>query len=161
MHTDKTKKRIDIRSKPTNKLIGIKSSQKKMANKETSSAFARFASKVNAVIHERNTHNKPLDSELIKSLKLLTCDVCGKVFMSKYHLVTHISSHTNAKHFPCDHCGKKFASRSNLKVHIKIHDGRSKMLRCPYERSCEKMFSHKSEVKQHSVSHSSKWEYFI
>ena len=116
----------------------------------------RFATKVNVVIHERNVHNKPLEMELIKSLKLFSCDKCGKVFISKYHLFSHISSHTNIKHFPCDECGKKYASRSNLIVHKKIHEGNNKKFRCPYEPTCEKRFSHKSEVKQHKVTHSSK-----
>ena len=112
------------------------------------------------VVHERNSHSQLLDHHVIKANKLLPCQICGKVFMSKYHLQTHTSSHSKVKMYPCDLCGKKYASKSNLTSHKKIHDGNNKVFGCPYDTSCEQRFSHRSEVKQHRVIHTSKYELY-
>lgn len=118
---------------------------------------ARFASRVSLVAHERNVHNKPLDPQEIRDNKLLPCDKCNKVFMAKYHLKTHMSSHSNEKLYSCDQCGKSYSSRSNMKAHMRIHDGSSKKFNCPYDENCGMRFSHRSEVKQHRVAHISKF----
>jgi len=118
-----------------------------------------FANNANRLVHERNSHSQLLDHHVIKANKLLPCQICGKVFMSKYHLQTHTSSHSKVKMYPCDLCGKKYASKSNLTSHKKIHDGNNKVFGCPYDTSCEQRFSHRSEVKQHRVVHTKIKEY--
>ena len=109
------------------------------------------------IAHEHNIHSRPVDPAELGTQKLYSCGVCGKVFLAKYHLLTHKSRHSRQKLFPCDQCGQRYSSRSNLKAHKRIHNGDSKIFNCPYDVNCSKRFSHRSEVKQHKVMHFSKF----
>ena len=59
------------------------------------------------------------------------------------------------KHFQCPVCEKWFGRKSNLTAHRRHHDGTALRYPCPVP-SCGKLFSHPSEVKQHSSVHTGK-----
>ncbi|KAI5706690.1 hypothetical protein M8J75_010468 [Diaphorina citri] len=76
--------------------------------------------------HLREAHNENASSRPKgKLLQLYTCNVCGKLFKSKYLLKTHSWTHsTNEKQFRCDvpDCNAKFKLGKYLAIHKKnIH----------------------------------------
>lgn len=48
-----------------------------------------------------------------------SCSMCGKRFMTRGHLKTHLMIHTGERPFVCDAdgCGKTFARKERLEVH--------------------------------------------
>lgn len=56
--------------------------------------------------------------------RLLTCDLCGRVFDRPSSYTVHMRTHTGERPFACGLCGKEFAVRSNLNRHLKTtHSG--------------------------------------
>ncbi|XP_050311645.1 zinc finger protein 468-like [Anthonomus grandis grandis] len=49
------------------------------------------------------------------------CEVCHKIFHSKYLLFMHQNIHTKELQFPCGLCGKVFFTRSDYRTHKMIH----------------------------------------
>eukprot|EP01083_Nonionella_stella_P039588 107654_1 len=49
----------------------------------------------------------------------LECDVCGKVFATKYNVVLHKTVHTDERPFSCEYCDKTFKIQNYLTTHIK------------------------------------------
>jgi KRAB domain-containing zinc finger protein len=83
------------------------------------------------------------------------CDVCGKTFINKGKLRTHMRTHSNSKPYTCDICGKAFRQRIHLNAHNEIHSGKK-----PYECDiCQKAFSRRESVKQHKNIHSAESTY--
>ena len=66
-----------------------------------------------------------LDSLPASVSRELSCDVCGKLALSKAGLASHKRSHVNAALPPqtttCNQCGKVCKSSGGLKRHMKIH----------------------------------------
>lgn len=57
--------------------------------------------------------------------KLLSCDVCGKTFISKAHHRRHIRVHTGETPFACGFCGRTFKWLSSYKCHLVSHGKKS------------------------------------
>ena len=57
-----------------------------------------------------------------KRVPAITCDMCGKEFLSRYEYKRHYRTHTDAKPYTCTVCLKSFNDKSNLRQHSKIHD---------------------------------------
>ena len=62
------------------------------------------------------------------------CDFCDKVFANKYHLASHLVTHTGERSFECRYCQKSFGRRSTLRAHMTTHTKTSNFM-CPL---CEK-----------------------
>ena len=70
------------------------------------------------------------ESEVIKHEKIHnrteTCEVCGKIFSSKYLFGKHIRTHIGESHlYSCITCGEGFSQKSALNRHRKIHSDQS------------------------------------
>ena len=64
------------------------------------------------------------DKEIMKNViqderKDYKCDNCGKSFVHKYSLKTHVETiHEKSKSFKCNVCNKNFTQKGNLVKHI-------------------------------------------
>ncbi|XP_066145922.1 gastrula zinc finger protein XlCGF26.1-like [Euwallacea fornicatus] len=78
-----------------------------------------------------------------------SCAICNKTFAHSGSLVTHSLQHKGQKLFQCRICTKSFSQVSHLKVHQRTHSG-ERPYSCPY---CEKTFSLKSNLTVHIRTH--------
>ena len=124
-----------------------------------------------------------------ENVKKFTCDICKKIFNTKFHEKSHITE----KEFPCSLCSKKFKSERYVKMHIyNTHNKRNgKALTSKVESGvcdicgkwfrfkcnairhreihfeekrfdcsiCHMKFRHSSSLKRHMLSHQGKAEY--
>ncbi|XP_053976200.1 zinc finger protein 320-like [Hylaeus anthracinus] len=108
----------------------------------------------------------------------LTCKECNAVFTKKYHLATHMTTHTGVLH-KCDECNKSFTDFRKFKRHKENHKSEQKLypctvsgcsevfgkwaLLCAHRRTqhvnnyrckdCDKVFLHKRHLRYHSQVH--------
>ena len=104
---------------------------------------------------KRGRAKRPASSNNNKSQKsnqLLTCDVCGKHFVSFTRLESHTKTHTKARPFECPECGKTFTVRYSLICHTRTHT-REKPYVCGI---CKARFSQASSLKTHQIFKHSK-----
>ncbi|XP_067003388.2 uncharacterized protein [Anabrus simplex] len=102
---------------------------------------------VSVKMNENDTKMEPL----FQDKKFFCCDMCGRVFSARPHLVIHIRSvHNHEKPFVCPTCGTAFAHRSTLTVHVRGHTG-EKPFSCDH---CDRKFTKKGNLNLHLQVHS-------
>ncbi|CAB3262383.1 unnamed protein product [Arctia plantaginis] len=73
------------------------------------------------------------------------CEICDKIFSSKWLAERHLITHTGKKNFECEYCSKKFAKKYTLDIHVKTHLDERKHA-CP---ECESAFVQKISLIKH------------
>ncbi|XP_053122333.1 zinc finger protein 82-like isoform X2 [Hemicordylus capensis] len=53
--------------------------------------------------------------------KLHKCQECGKKFVYKWQLISHLKGHTDEKCYQCPRCGKKIEHEASLREHCRKH----------------------------------------
>ncbi|XP_072219518.1 uncharacterized protein [Leuresthes tenuis] len=87
--------------------------------------------------------------------KPYSCKICEKRFSRRSHLLSHMTTHTGEKPYPCKICGKRFSQSSNLLCHMTTHTGEK-----PYScKICGKRFSQSSSLLRHMTTHTGEKPY--
>ncbi|XP_069676003.1 gastrula zinc finger protein XlCGF26.1-like isoform X2 [Periplaneta americana] len=87
--------------------------------------------------------------------KKFVCIECGKQFIQKQHLISHMRTHTGERPFMCKECGKTFAQTVHLKNHQITHT-RLKPFSCS---ECGKCFAQNIHLKNHLSTHTGEKPY--
>uniref|UniRef100_A0A8C6LTW6 C2H2-type domain-containing protein n=1 Tax=Nothobranchius furzeri TaxID=105023 RepID=A0A8C6LTW6_NOTFU len=87
--------------------------------------------------------------EVQKKTKTFSCDHCGKEFMGKSSLNSHMRIHTGQKPFACELCGQRFRYKTSLNSHMSAHTGQKPFV-CEL---CGQRFSHKTSLNSHMSVH--------
>ncbi|XP_023222268.1 gastrula zinc finger protein XlCGF49.1-like [Centruroides sculpturatus] len=77
----------------------------------------------------------------------LTCEECGKNFVSKKNLLSHKKTHSNERPHKCVDCGQTFSLRNTLVCHRRVHT-KERPYTCTL---CFKSFTQASTLKAHVI----------
>ncbi|XP_039947455.1 zinc finger protein 888-like isoform X1 [Bactrocera tryoni] len=79
--------------------------------------------------------------------KLWRCELCGKAFVTRTHLIEHKVTHTRQGEFLCTRCGKSTRSKWELRTHLfTIHGEGEAPLKCNY---CDEKFTQHVQKRAH------------
>ncbi|XP_036233120.1 PR domain zinc finger protein 5 isoform X1 [Bactrocera oleae] len=79
--------------------------------------------------------------------KLWRCELCGKAFVTRTHLIEHKVTHTRQGEFLCTRCGKRTRSKWELRTHLfAIHGEGEAPLKCNY---CDEKFTQHVQKRAH------------
>uniref|UniRef100_A0A668AY63 C2H2-type domain-containing protein n=1 Tax=Myripristis murdjan TaxID=586833 RepID=A0A668AY63_9TELE len=78
------------------------------------------------------------------------CAQCGKGFLYKGGLLSHMKIHSSEMPFMCSFCGKSFKRERNMKKHERCHT-RENVFSCS---QCDKSFVYKATLIRHELTHS-------
>ncbi|WAR21369.1 ZN226-like protein [Mya arenaria] len=77
------------------------------------------------------------------------CNVCGKTYLTNYHLKVHMTAtHSEKKNFSCKICSKSFSYSTSLKMHEATHRTQERV-KCD---QCDKTFVNNQALKYHFMS---------
>lgn len=93
----------------------------------------------------------------------LECTICGKIFVTKEEVVTHLKNHAGSRtvktqadrKYRCDQCDRSFFTGKDVRRHLVVHTGKRDFL-CQY---CPQRFGRKDHLVRHikkSHSHAGK-----
>jgi uncharacterized Zn-finger protein len=77
------------------------------------------------------------------------CDICGKVFCSKFTLKRHYQTHSGNYKYNCELCGLGFVAKCYLDTHVGAKHTAVKLFTCDI---CERSFGYKSNLTAHKRS---------
>ncbi|KAM9321805.1 uncharacterized protein KZ484_021871 isoform 2-T2 [Pholidichthys leucotaenia] len=89
------------------------------------------------------------------SQKPYACTICGRRFIQSGLLSIHMRTHTGERPYSCKWCGKSFRQNGNLIAHVRIHTGEK-----PYHcNMCGRRFTELSSLKRHTLIHTGERPY--
>ena len=78
------------------------------------------------------------------------CDFCDKLFANKYHLQSHLVTHTGERAFTCKICTKTFGRKSTLRAHMTTHTKVSNFMCTVCEKACNDNNSLEEHMRMHT-----------
>ena len=78
------------------------------------------------------------------------CDFCDKLFANKYHLQSHLVTHTGERAFTCKLCTKTFGRKSTLRAHMTTHTKVSNFMCTVCEKACNDNNSLEEHMRMHT-----------
>ena len=78
------------------------------------------------------------------------CDFCDKLFANKYHLQSHLVTHTGERAFTCRTCNKTFGRKSTLRAHMTTHTKVSNFMCTICEKACNDNNSLEEHMRMHT-----------
>jgi KRAB domain-containing zinc finger protein len=94
-------------------------------------------------------HIKSHLAQHFDALKKYSCEICSKVYSTKYLLDVHLAGHMGKRMFTCKLCPNSYMRQSALNVHKK-----SAHLKIRYQcKFCDKLFGQDKSLVEHLFSH--------
>ena len=92
---------------------------------------------------------------------LYQCDFCDKLFANKYHLQSHLVTHTGERAFTCKVCQKTFGRKSTLRAHMTTHTKVSNFMCGVCEKACNDNNSLEEHMRMHTGTYAETFNVFL